>query len=126
MENSDFLVALILFCFRKYRKNLNFHFLFLYLKDTLVATLTESFTSYQSFQSFKKTVKIEIFRLFSKAKTKDCGGEDWSVSDKFGIIKPSSATYLLEMGVPVSLKLTIKASFGGKKTLKIQIFRPLF
>ena len=30
------------------------------------------------------------------------------------------------MGVPVSLKLTIKASFGGKKTLKIQIFRPLF
>ena len=41
------------------------------------------------------------------------------VCDKFGIITPCSATYHLEVGAHVSLKLATKASFGGKKTLKI-------
>ena len=67
----------------------------------------------------KKTLKIEIFRLLYKAETEECDQEDWSFSDKIGIITPCSSTYHLELGAPVSLKLTTKASFGGKETLKI-------
>ena len=40
--------------------------------------------------------------------------EDCSVSDKFGIIAPCSATYYLELGSHVTLKAA-KVSFGGKK-----------
>ena len=35
-------------------------------------------------------------------------------------------SYHLEVGAPVSLKLATNAFFGGKKTLKIYIFRLLF
>ena len=68
--------------------------------------------------SGKKTVKIEI-RLISKAKMEECDQEDWSVSDIFGIITLCSATYHLVVGGPVSLNLATKASFGGKKTLRL-------
>ena len=34
-----------------------------------------------------------------------CDQEDWSIFVKFGIISPFSATYILEVGAPVSLKL---------------------
>ena len=53
------------------------------------------------------------------AKTEDCDQEDWSVSDIFGIITPCSATCHLVVGGSVSLNLTTKASFGGKKTLRL-------
>ena len=49
----------------------------------------------------------------------ECDQEDWSVSDKFGIITPCSATYYLEVHARVSLKVATKAYFGGKRTLKI-------
>ena len=42
---------------------------------------------------------------FSKAETEKCDQEDWSIFDKFGIISPCSAIYILEAGAPVSLKL---------------------
>ena len=45
----------------------------------------------------------------------ECDQENCIVSDTFGIITPCSATYHLEGGAPVSLKLATKASFGGKK-----------
>ena len=48
-----------------------------------------------------------------------CGQEDWNVFDTFGIITPWSATYHLVVAGPVSLSITTKASFGGKKTLKL-------
>ena len=53
----------------------------------------------------------------------ECDQENCIVSDTFRIITPCSTTYHLEVGAPVSLKLATKASFGGKKYLKIEIFR---
>ena len=35
--------------------------------------------------------------------------------DQFGITIPSSATYFLEVGTPVSFKVATKGSIGGKK-----------
>ena len=56
----------------------------------------------------------------------ECDQQDRSVSDKFGIISPCSATYFMKVGASVSLKPATKTSFGGKKILKIYIFRVLF
>ena len=67
----------------------------------------------------KVLLKLRFLDYFSKAKTENCDQEDWSVCDRFGIITPCSATYHLVVSGPVSLNLTTKASFGGKKTLKI-------
>ena len=49
----------------------------------------------------------------------ECDQEDWTVSDRFGIITPCSAIYHLVVGRSVSLNLATKPSFGDKKTLKI-------
>ena len=38
-----------------------------------------------------------------------------SVSDKFGMFIPCSATYFLEVSALASLKVAINASFKGKK-----------
>ena len=40
---------------------------------------------------------------------KKCEQENLSVSNKFGIITPCSATYHLEVGVPILLKVGTKA-----------------
>ena len=72
-------------------------------------------SSHQRFFRGKKLLKLRFLDYFSKAKTEECDQEDWSVSDKFGIITTSSAAYYLEMGAPVSLKVATKACFGGKK-----------
>ena len=49
----------------------------------------------------------------------ECDQEDCSESDIFGIITLCSATYHLVVGEPASLNLATKASFGGKKTLRL-------
>ena len=49
----------------------------------------------------------------------ECDQEDWSVSDTFQIITLLSATCHLEVSVPFSVRLATKASFIGKKNLKI-------
>ena len=67
----------------------------------------------------RKKFKIEIFRLLLKAKTEVCDQEDRIVSDTFGIITPCSGTYHLVVGGPISLNLATKASFGGKRTLRL-------
>ena len=85
----------------------------LYLVQLHLTRFIES--SHQSFFRGKKLLKLRFLDYFSKAKTEECDQEDWSVSDKFGIITTSSATYHLEMGAPVSLKVATKACFGGKK-----------
>ena len=51
--------------------------------------------------------------------TEECNQENCSLTDKFGIITPCSATYHLEFGAPVSLKAVTKGCFGVKGTLKI-------
>ena len=50
----------------------------------------------------------------SLVETEERNHEDCSVSDKFRIITPFSATYHLESDSHVALKAA-KASFGGKK-----------
>ena len=67
----------------------------------------------------KKLLKLRFLDYFSKAKTEVCDQEDWSVSDRYGIITPWSATYHLVVRGPISLNLATKASFGGRKALKI-------
>ena len=44
-----------------------------------------------------------------------CDQEDWSVSDKSGVFTTCSATYHLEVGWLVSLKVATKASLRSKK-----------
>lgn len=43
-------------------------------------------SNHQSFFKGKKTVKIVIFRLLFEGKTEECNQEDWTASEKFGII----------------------------------------
>ena len=62
---------------------------------------------------------MRFLDYFSKAKREECDQDDFCVSYTFGIITPCSATYDLVVGRPVSLNLATKASFGGKKALKI-------
>ena len=64
-------------------------------------------------------LKLRFLGYFSETKTEEFDQEDSSVCDTFGIITSCSATYHLEMGAPVSLKLASKVYFGGKKILKI-------
>ena len=72
----------------------------------------------------KKPSKFSIFEaFFSKAKTEECDQSSLSVSDKFGVITPFSATFVLEMSVQVSLKVANKGSFRGKKPEKLAFLR---
>ena len=75
----------------------------------------------------KKPSKFSIFEaFFSKAKTKECDRSNLSVSDKFGMITPFSATFVLEMSAQVSLKVANKGSFRDKKPEKTCIFEAIF
>ena len=70
------------------------------------------------FLEVKKLLKLKFLDYFSNVKTEECDQEDWSVSNTFGIIIACSATYHLQVGAPVSLKLSTKSSLGVKETLK--------
>ena len=63
-----------------------------------------------------KIKKIACLWLYSQAKTEELNQNDWSVSEKSGIIKLCSAPYFLEVHLPVSLKAATKACFRGKKS----------
>ena len=80
----------------------------------------------QGLLEVKKTLKIQIFRLFYKAKTVECDKKVRSNFDPCGITIPSSAKYFLQVGSRALLKVAIKGSIASKKTLKIQIFRLFF
>ena len=87
----------------------------------------------KDFLEIKNILKLRFLDYFSmaetkvsKAETEECNQEDWSVFDKFGITAACSVTYFLEVNARFSLKGTTKASFRGKKTLKISVFRVLF
>ena len=56
---------------------------------------------------------------FSKGKTEECEQKVWIVFDQFGIIIPCFATFSLEVGAHVSLKVTTKGSIRVKNILKI-------
>ena len=66
----------------------------------------------------KNTLKIYLFRLFSKAKTEECDQKVSNVFDQFDIAKPFSTTHFLEVGARISLKLAIKGFLRGKKLWK--------
>ena len=71
------------------------------------------------FLEVKRLLKLKFLDHFSKAETEKCTQDDWSVSDKSGIVTTCSATYHLEVCAPISLKVATKVCFGGKNTLKI-------
>ena len=53
----------------------------------------------------------------------ECDRKDWFVSDKFGISIPYSATYFLEVGARVSLKVATIVFFRGKNVQKFSFFK---
>ena len=66
----------------------------------------------------KKDWKFRFFGTFSIAKTKECRLNVTNVFDQFGISIPCPATYFLEVGAGISLKVVTKGSIRGKKSLK--------
>ena len=73
----------------------------------------------------KKLRKVRFSRCFSKAKTDECYQKKltWLQKIRHDYI---SAAYFPKVGARFPLKVATKASFGGRETLKIQIFRLLF
>ena len=67
----------------------------------------------------KKSKNLASLGYFSEAKM-DCDQKDWRVFNRFGIIIPCSATYILEVGARVSLKVATEVFLEVKK-LKIEI-----
>ena len=63
--------------------------------------------------------KFRFLGYFSKAKTEKWLQKVSNVSNHFGITIPCSATYFMEVGARVSLKLTTKGSVKCKNTVKI-------
>ena len=62
----------------------------------------------------KKTLKIRILGCFSKVKAEKCDSEVWKFFDQFGINIPCSATFCLEVGTRIWLKVATKGSIRGK------------
>lgn len=69
---------------------------------------------------------LTFLSLFFKAKTEKCNRTNLSVSNKFEMVIPRSATYYLELRAHASLKVANKSSFRGKKLWKFSIFKLLF
>ena len=68
----------------------------------------------------KKLWKFRFLGCFSKAKTEECNQNVWNVFDQFGIIIPCTATYFLEVGARVSLKVVTKESPRGQTLWKFR------
>ena len=66
----------------------------------------------------KKLWKFRFLDCFSKGKTEECDPNVWNIFNQFGITIPCSATYFLEVGARVSLKVATKGSLRGKKSAK--------
>ena len=73
----------------------------------------------KGFLRVKKLWKLRFLGCFSKAKSEECNQNVWNVFYQFGITIPCSATYFLEAGARVLLKVATKGSVRGKKALKI-------
>ena len=73
----------------------------------------------KGFLRCKKLWKLNFSGCFSKAKTEECDQKVWNVFDQFGVGKPCSTTYFLEVGARVSLKLATRGFLRGKKPPKI-------
>ena len=67
----------------------------------------------------KKDWKIGFLGYFSKAKMEECDLKSWIIFDQFGITIPCLATYFVEVGARLSLKVATKGSIRDKNTLKI-------
>ena len=59
----------------------------------------------------KETMKIQIFRFFSKEKNRKCGQKNRSFFDKSTMVMVGSYTYFLEVSEGVSLKVATNNSF---------------
>ena len=63
----------------------------------------------------KKIWKCRFLGCFSKRKTEECDQKFWNIFYQFSINIPCSATYFLEVGVRLSLKVANKGCIRGKK-----------
>ena len=63
----------------------------------------------------KKSENLAFLGCFSETKMEECNLTNWSVYNRFSIIKPCLAAYFLEVGERVSLKVATKVFFRGKK-----------
>ena len=68
-----------------------------------------------SLRGKKKLSKFRFLGCFSEAKTEESDLKAGNVFDQFGITIPCSATYFLEVGARVSLKVASKGSIRRKK-----------
>ena len=59
-------------------------------------------------KGFFRKKKLAFLGYFSEARTEECNEKSKSVCNRFGIIIPCSATYFLEGGAHVSLKVATK------------------
>ena len=59
-------------------------------------------------KGFFRKKKLAFLGYFSEARTEECNEKSKSVCNRFGIIIPCSATYFLEVGAHVSLKVATK------------------
>ena len=56
--------------------------------------------------------------MFAKVKREESEQKAWNFFNQFGITIPSSATYCLEVGAHISLKVATKGSIRGKTLWK--------
>ena len=73
----------------------------------------------KSLLEVKRLCKFRFFGTFSKAKKVECDQEVEHFFDQFDITIRFSATYFLEVGAHVSLKVATKRSIRRKNTLKV-------
>ena len=70
--------------------------------------------------------KRQKFGFLPEAKTEEWDQKLWNVFDQFGMTIPCSATYFLEVGAHVSLKVATKVSLEGKKLWKFKFLGCFF
>ena len=68
----------------------------------------------KGFLEVKKLWKFRFYSCSSKTKTEECNQKIWNFSAKSGMPLPGSATYSLEVGARLSLKVVTKGCFRGK------------
>ena len=125
------MVALLYFYFRILPSKIVNHDVFLPIEEFPVASFCKCRTlipgNYMVEQGIRLSNWSEIFKsLRLHSSFFDLEQSNLSVSDKFGMVIPFSATFVLAVSVQVLLKVATKGSFTGKKPWKICIFEAIF
>ena len=74
----------------------------------------------------KKTLKAKIFRFLFSSKKGEVRSKKCRDYNKFGMSTSRLETYFPKVSERFSWKVATKASFAGKKSLKIWTFRLFF